>query len=274
MRSRLSTHSGSFKVISVKHLYLLKYLSSFLLFFPLTSHAVVNLEQAIIGPTTDGFHTRMDLVASGASGNSEYKRTQFDLLTLWKDDRNTEFLQVQYAYGTSSNQIDTDNAFAHLRHRTEMDPTWGIEAFTQISRNPFARLTQRTLLGGGVRLILYEEDKKSAGYLGLGAFQENEIRTEVVGTTDVTHTETLRANVYLILKYQLNDQVRFINNTFYQPALNDVANVRLLEQASLLVRLDDHLDLKISAEVTYDSIPPQTVQPRDVFYSTGITLSF
>lgn len=274
MRSPLSTYSAPFKVISVKHLYILKYLSSFLLFIPLTTHAVVNLEQAIIGPTTDGFHTRMDLVASGASGNSEYKRTQVDLLTLWKEERNTEFLQVQYAYGTSSNQIDTDNAFVHLRHRTEMDPTWGIEAFTQISRNPFARLTQRTLLGGGVRLVLYEEDKKSASYLGLGAFQENEIRTEVAGTTDITHTETLRANIYLILKYQFNEQVRFINNTFYQPALNEISNVRLLEQASLFVKMDDHLDLKISAEITYDSIPPQTVQARDVFYSTGITLSF
>lgn len=183
-------------------------------------------------------------------------------------------MQLQYAYGTSLGQVDTDNAFAHFRHRTEIGTDWGIEGFAQISRDPFARLTERTLLGGGVRWILLEESKKSAAYIGLGAFHEQEIRTEVLGTTDQANTDLWRANGYLILKYQLNEQIRLVSNTFYQPALNDLENFRLLEQGNMLIKLVDHLDLKLSVEISFDSIPPQTVQSKDIFYSTGLSFSF
>jgi putative salt-induced outer membrane protein YdiY len=244
------------------------------LFVSCSAHAIVNIERAIIGPATDGFHTRLDLLATGASGNTVNQRSKVDLLTLWQQEENTEFLQLQYAYGSSQGVVDTDNAFAHLRHRTEVDPNWGVEVFAQISRDSFARLTQRTLLGGGVRWVLIEENKNTAAYFGLGSFHEVETRTDVIGTTDQTDVELWRGNLYLVLKYRLNDQVRIINNTYYQPALNDSRNFRLLEQASLLVKIDEHLDLKMSLEYTFDSIPPQTVQQRDVTYSTGLTFSF
>lgn len=238
------------------------------------AYAIVNLERAIVGPTADGFHTRLDLLASGATGNTENKRNKVDLLTLWQYEENTEFLQLQYAYGTSLGVVDTDNAFAHLRHRTEINSDWGVEAFAQISRDPFARLSQRTLLGGGVRWVLLEETKNTAAYFGLGAFHEIETRTDVIGTTDRTDVELWRGNVYLVLKYRFNDQVRLVNNTYYQPAINDAGNFRLLEQASLLVKLGEQLDLKMSVEYTFDSIPPQTVQQRDISYITGLTFSF
>jgi len=239
-----------------------------------SAHAIVNLEQAIIGPTTDGMHNRLDFLASGSSGNSENRRSKLDLLTLWQHEQHTEFLQMQYAYGTSLGQVDTDNAFVHLRHRTEVNSLWGVEGFAQVSRNLFARLTERDVLGGGVRWVLSEEIKVSAAYLGLGGFYESEKRSELIGTTDLVQVDLWRANIYLILKYQINEQVRFVNNTYYQPALNDSTNYRLLEQASMLVKLDDHLDLKLSLEMTYDSVPPQTVLPRDTYYSTGLSFSF
>lgn len=238
------------------------------------AHAIVNLERAIIGPTSDGFHTRLDLLASGTSGNSETQRTKLDLLNLRKYDLHTDFLQLQYAHGTSRGVVDTDNAFAHYRHRYEISPDWGLEAYAQINRDPFARLTERTLWGGGARWIWFEESQKSAAYFGAGAFHEKEIRAEAAGTTDRTDFETWRANAYLVLKYQFNHQVSLINNTYYQPALHDTANFRLLEQASMMLKVVENLDLKLSLEITYDSIPPQTVKPSDVFYSMGLSLSF
>jgi putative salt-induced outer membrane protein YdiY len=258
----------------VKHPFKLLLLCTTLACLSFSAHAIVNLEQAIIGPTKDGFHNRLDFTASGNSGNTENKRYMLDLLTLYQHNVNTEFLQLHYAYGTSLGQIDTDNAFAHFRHRTEVGTDWGIEGFAQISRDPFSRLTERTLLGGGVRWILLEKSQQSAAYLGLGAFHEHEIRTEVLGTTDLVVLDLWRANGYLILKYQLNGQIRLVNNAYYQPALDDINNYRLLDQGSVLIKLDDHLDLKMSIEISYDSIPPQTVQANDTYYSTGLSFSF
>ena len=143
-----------------------------------------------------------------------------------------------------------------------------------MGRDPFSRLTQRTLLGGGVRWVLFEENLKSAGYLGFGAFHEQETLSSKLGTSDPMRSVLWRANSYLVLKRQLNEQVRLYSTTYYQPAFADAADFRLLEQASILVKLDQHLDLKLSLDVSFDSKPPQTVQKRDLFYSTGLEFSF
>jgi putative salt-induced outer membrane protein YdiY len=246
--------------------------SAFLL--PAPAFAIVNVEQAIIGRPAEGLHTTLDLLASGASGNTDKSAVNVNLLSLWQHGANTEYLQVRYAYGKSNGKTDTDNAFVHLRHRTAIGENWGVEEFVQTGRDRFARLARRTLLGGGLRSTLFEEEQKSALYLGLGAFYEWERLNYVPGTTDVLRKQLWRANSYLIWKRQFNEQVRFNNTLYYQPALADTANYRVLEQALMLVKLDENLDFKVSLDVAYNSQPPQTVKKRDVLYSTGLQFSF
>jgi len=238
------------------------------------AYAIVNVEQAIIGKPSEGMHTTVDLLANGASGNTDKSSSRADILTLWQHDRHTEFLQLQYAYGKSRGQVDTDRAFAHLRHRTSLDESWGAEGFVQVGRDPFARLTKRTLLGGGMRWVMFEEEKKSAGYLGFGAFHEQEILTDTLGTSDPRETNLWRANTYLVLKGQVNEQVRLYSTTYYQPDINDTGDYRILEQASMLVKMAQNLDLKLSLDIAFDSKPPQTVQKRDLSYSAGLEFSF
>lgn len=245
-----------------------------LLLLSAPARAIVNLEQSIIGKPTEGMHTTLDLLANGSSGNTDKRATRTDLLTLWQHNDHTEFLQLQYAYGTSRGEVDMDRAFAHLRHRTAITPGWGVEGFAQVGRDPFARLTRRTLVGGGVRWVLFEMSDHSAGYLGLGAFHEDETLTSSLGTDDPTHVELWRVNTYLVLKYQLNEHVRLFNTLFYQPATSDTSDFRALEQASMLVKMGENLDIKLSLEISFDSRPPQTVQQRDVLYSTGLEFTF
>ncbi len=241
---------------------------------PLSAQAIVNVEQAIIGQPKEGLQNTFDILASGATGNTEKSSTKTDLLSLWKHGDHTEFLQLQYAYGKSKGQTDTDQAFAHLRHRTALTPDWSVETFAQVGRNTFSRLTQRTLLGGGIRWVMFEEDVKSAGYLGLGAFHEKETLSDKLGTNDPVHSELWRVSSYLVLKRKLNEQVRIYSTTYYQPATADPTDYRLLEQASMLIKMGENLDFKVSLDIAFDSKPPQTVQQRDVLYSTGLELSF
>ncbi len=239
-----------------------------------SAQAIVNVEQAIIGQPTEGVHSTLDFQVNGASGNTDKITNKVELLTLWQHDTHTEFLQLQDAYGKSRGVVDTDRAFAHLRHRTALSPTWGVEGFVQVGRDPFARLTQRTLLGGGARLVLFEENLKSAGYFGFGAFHEQETLSSKLGTSDALESNLWRANSYLVLKRQLNEQVRVYSTTYYQPAISNAGDFRMLEQAFILVKLAQHLDLKVSLDIAFDSKPPQTVQQRDVLYSTGLEFSF
>lgn len=228
----------------------------------------------MIGQPSEGLHITFDLLADGASGNTRKSSTRVDMLNLWQHDGDTEFLQTQYAYGKSNGLVDTDSAFALLLHRSEITQTMGAEVFTQIGRNPFARLTKRTLLGGGARWILFERTNKSAGYLGLGAFHERETLTSIPGANDELDRSLWRLSTYLILKRQINENVRVSNTTYYQPSFKDRSDYRILEQASVLVKLASNLNLKVSLEVSFDSKPPQTVRQRDMTYSTGLKFSF
>lgn len=249
-------------------------LSLSLLALPLPARAIVNVEQAIIGRSTDGWHSSVSLLASGASGNTDKSATRADVLNMWQHGMHTDFLQLQYAYGKSRGQTDTDRAFIHLRHRTEVADGWGAEAFAQTGRDRFARLVQRTLLGGGVRRTLFEEEGQAAGYLGLGAFHERELLSPAAGTTDALDRRLWRANSYLVLKRQVSEQVRVNSTLYYQPAISDGAGYRVLEQAALRVKLAEALELKLALEIAFDSRPAQTVQKRDLLYSTGLEFSF
>lgn len=64
------------------------------------------------------------------------------------------------------------------------------------------------------------------------------------------------------------------STTYYQPAFSDTADYRMLEQASILVKLRENLDFKVSLDISFDSMPPQTVQQRDLTYSTGLEFNF
>jgi len=243
-------------------------------FLPVSALAIVNVEQAIIGPAEEGLHNRIEASVDGASGNTEKVGVKAELLSHWQHGSHADFLLLQYAYGKSSGLLDTNRFFAHLRHRTQISERWGVEGFGQLGRDPFARMSLRTLLGGGVRWTLMEESKKAGVYLGLGIFHEHEKLSFRSGTTDPLESRVWRANSYLVLKRRLNEQVRLYSTTYYQPEMSQVADYRLLEQLSVAIKLDENLDLKLGVDITHDSRPPQGVKRTDLRYSTGITIDF
>lgn len=244
------------------------------LLIPFSAEAIVNVEQAIIGPAEDGISTRIDLAVNGSDGNTVKNSTKAELLSQWQHNIHTEFILLKYAFGKSNGTVDTNSAFGHLRHRTQFTDGWAVELLGQLGRDPFARMSQRILLGGGLRWTALKIPKKSAIYLGLGAFHEFEKLNVTSGTTDPLDSKLWRANAYLVLKYQFNDQIRFNNTLYYQPSLRDSTDYRLLEQASALIHLHKNIDLKLSVDFSSDSRPPQTVKSSSLHYSTGITVSF
>ena len=244
------------------------------LWLPIPAHAIVSIGQAMIGPVKDGLHTNVELASNGVSGTTTSNNTLGGLFSEWKHGKYTDFLLLQYAYGQSNGQINNNRGFAHLRHRMRISDRWGVEAFAQAMRDPVTRMIARNLLGGGVRYTLLERSDKAAAYLGFGAFYEQERLSTKAGTTDPLNSRLWRNNTYLVLKRQLNEHLSVYSVTYYQPALSDMGNYRVLENAAGSVKLYKNLNLKLSASVYYDSRPPQGVKRTYVLYSTGITVDF
>lgn len=69
-----------------------------------SAYAIVNVEQAIIGHPQEGNNSKLELLASGASGNTDKSMVQSNLLSTWQHGAHTEFLQMQYAYGQSADK--------------------------------------------------------------------------------------------------------------------------------------------------------------------------
>lgn len=235
--------------------------------------AIVNIESERSGTQQQGLFGRLDLSLSGASGNTDNLYLDLGTRLQWRRGRATELVILEYAYGESSDVTDTNNAFLHARHTVQVTEHRAVETFVQAEENEFTRLGFRGLLGGGMRFTAADTEERKI-YVGAGAFFVRETLEERAGVTDEGTDDFWRANLYLSLTQRLNEYTRALNVTYYQPALDEPGDFRLLDEAALKVQLSDHVDLKVSLEVAHDSRPPQTVEKTDISYTTGIEYRF
>ncbi|OIP99760.1 MAG: hypothetical protein AUK35_05990 [Zetaproteobacteria bacterium CG2_30_46_52] len=240
---------------------------------PQLASAIVNVGQSVTDVKTDGMSHILHFGLDGAQGNTDKDTFKADLLSQWRHGQYTEFLMLDRAYGKSSGAVNTDRAFVHLRHRTQINEAWAGEVFAQKGRDKFTRLSDRTLLGGGGRLRVIEEEGVSGLYVGLGAIYEWEKLSPTLGTSD-TNSQLWRGNMYVMYKHQINDQVQVSSTTYIQPTLQNSSDYRLLEQAAFTVGMFENVKLKISVDYSFDAKPPQTIGKDDVRYSSGLELRF
>jgi putative salt-induced outer membrane protein YdiY len=240
-----------------------------LLFAPHAALAIVNAEDLDLNIEEDGFVGKVGISVSGSSGNTEKINGEGSLRLLWKYGDYTNMLVGSHAYAKSSGSRNTNKSFAHLRHRYAVDRIWAVEAFAQAQQNEFAQLKLRTLYGGGLR---YSRNiSNHAIHLGLGSFYEQEKLRAAANSPD---TQLWRGNIYFAWRFNVNDRIRFQNTVYYQPAWKDTADFRMIDDAAISIALTKQLDLKLSLEVSHDSLPPVGIKPTDISYKTGLELRF
>lgn len=238
------------------------------------AHAIVNIEALQTGAPPQGYSGAVDVSADGQSGNSDKLGVNAGARLQWHGGAVTNFVILRYTYGESFGVQDTNKLFSHARHIRQVTDLTAYEGFIQAERNTFARLSFRGLIGGGARFTLAETPNIKKVHLGLGGFFSRETLEKRAGLTDAGSNNTWRINTYLNYVQQLNHSVRVLSTTYYQPAVDDFGDYRLLEDAALSVKMTDSLSLKVSLNLAHDSQPPQDVKKTDTTYSTGIEYSF
>ena len=240
---------------------------------PLTAQAIVNIENMRDKQSNKGLNGAVNASISGASGNTDKTVASLGGRLVWQQKKASTLLITRISYGENSGIRDTNKSFLHLRHIVEKNDQYAQESFTQIEQNEFSRLDFRGLIGAGLRKNLKQSD---SGYLaaGLGAFYSSETLSPRSGLTDDGTEKLSRLNSYLAFNYQLSPQTSISSTTYYQPAFKEVKDFRLLEQASLKVKLSDVLHLKITLDIAHDNQPPQAVEKTDTSYRTGIEYNF
>ncbi len=249
----------------------------FLFFFLFHSHpaeAIINVEDAAIGGSPEGVHGRVDMSVSGNSGNSDKFGVQAGALLQRQRGRHVSIGMVSYAYGRSQGRSYANRGFFHARHRLRLSGAWSVEEFGQVEKDDFARLSLRALAGGGMRWRMAYVPERRVIYLGFGAMFEHERLRFRSGTSDARLSDVVRGNAYMVFKSRMNAHTRLISTTYIQPDLASPKDVRLLEQASLDVRLTGELDVRLSLVLQHDSRPPQRVRKTDIIYASGLTYHF
>lgn len=244
-----------------------------LLCAPFYTHAIVSMENIHLGKPPEGFTGSYDLDLSVESGNTEQAGAATGIKLQWQRNRITDFILADYAYAETDGVRNKNKAFVHFRHIHQRDDQYAWEGFTQFSSNEFTKLLLRTLLGGGVRLTLGEVTDTTAFFLGLGAFYEKE-RLDTQYPDEADTEQTVRASTYLVMKYQFNEHVTLVSSTYYQPALNDFADYRAVEDLSITSRLGESLSLKVGINIAHDSKPLRDVKETDASMNVGIVVNF
>jgi len=208
---------------------------------------------------------------AGNSGNTDRFNAGVNLLGQHQREGTVNLVSFLYDYGEALGTKNIDRKVLHLRHTRDLREALAGEAFTQVQRNDFTRLSSRTLLGGGLRWDLLEADARQDGnrlFLGTGLFGEHEaIRS---GNDE----SAVRANLYLSTVYPVFDDSKLSGTIYYQPAFDDPSNYRAFATFSLSVPMKENLSIELSFNLEYDSQPPASVQRTDISYRTGIRWTF
>jgi hypothetical protein len=237
-----------------------------------SSGSIVNVEGMRAGfDDKEGWSGAFRIELGGSSGNTDKFNGALGVLAQHRRDRAVNLISFSYDYAEVSGTKDTDKQALHLRHTEEFRDQLAWEAFTQLQRNEFTRLSRRVLLGGGLRWDFLDEEQKKNGsrlFLGTGAFAEHEsIRSE-------SDQETVRANLYLSTVLPVFDASKLSSTIYFQPSFEDPGDYRAIGSVGFSVPMSENLSLEIAVNLEYDSEPPATVKKYDIKYLTGIRWSF
>jgi putative salt-induced outer membrane protein YdiY len=238
------------------------------------AHAgIVNVQSILTTEAEEG-------LSGSVTGSLDWRTGNTDLLLLsvapvasYRSGDHLFVTLIKGEFGESADERIIFRSFEHLRYRYSITDRVLGEAFAQHTFDEFKRLRLRALFGAGPNFTLVTRDKLTVS-LGLAYMLEYEELSDDgaidAGETDLAH----RASTYLTGAYELDDRVQLVNTVYAQPRLNDPADMRVLDESQLVVKLTEKVSLKTSFIVAYDRAPPADIERLDTALKTAITYAF
>jgi len=207
--------------------------------------------------------SRLDEAGFGGSaeGALDWRRGSVDLLLLslkasasWRSGPHLLLAVIHSEGGTKSGKEFVDRNLQHLRYRLRLGERLEAEGFLQQEYDQYRRLSLRALAGVGPRLELLA---RAPVKLALGVAWMAELERDRGQAR--AHPDQ-RLSSYLQAELALDKLLTLSSTLFVQPRLDDMHDLRLLDEAALQVRLATHLALKNTLTLAYDSRPPAGVE--------------
>lgn len=237
------------------------------------SFSQINTEKFRMDSDSVGLTGIVDIDITAITGNTDLQFINLGGRLNYNWGESYTFFVADGGFGWDDGERIFDQALLHVRHVHSISELIQAEAFTQIDFNKSRLLTERELLGGGLRLrVMKSENIK----LRVAASYFYEVERYDVPENSV-HGKNLFANrisTYFTFEYEIKDDIKLISITYYQPQIGKLDDFRILSDNSLIIKLSSFVDLKTSFNLRYDAKPPETIKGTDTFTKFGFTFKF
>jgi hypothetical protein len=215
-----------------------------------------------------GWSGDVQALVSLSGGNSEVTILSGGGFVQWQDDPHRVRLLLAGRRVTDNGDELAESALGHLRHNRRLTGPLHSIVFVQQQTNPFQRLRSRTLFGAGLRHDVVDAENLRAA-VGLTHMTELERIEGLSGTTT-----SQRASAFITVDGNVNEQVVVDVSAFFQPLWHELANNRAFATATLRVSVGGGLEVRMAADLTHDTAPPDRVEETDWSVSSGVGVTF
>ena len=202
-----------------------------------------------------------------ASGNTNLTTLSVGERIIRTDGRWTFTQRAVYVYGKTNDKESARQTRLSARVDFDFQPRLGVFAGLAYERNTFAGFNSRTdqIVGLRWKALVEPNDSLSLDAGGVNTVQNN---------VDRTRQTTFPARIATNYKHRFSKTAYFLQLAEYVPNLTTNGAFRAYTESSLVAPISEHIGIKTSYSLRYDSRPPVNFGKTDRILTTGIQLTF
>ncbi len=233
----------------------------------------VNTEKYRIAPDRAGFTVRSDLNFTLMMGNSDFQLAGTNTRFNYSWGKDYTFLVANGGYGRTSGKSFFSQTLLHLRNVNALNNFIQLEEFLQYDTNGKRLLLQRMLAGGGFRFKVISRENLSLR-VGTAVLYEQEKYDLTGAAVHEANISALRSSSYLTLNFELKKDISLLSTTYVQPDVADIDDFKILADTALNIKLGEIVSLVLTANIRYDSRPPDTIEKLDLVSKVGVGIQY
>lgn len=234
---------------------------------------IVNVQSRFADALPEGLHGAAEASTDWRTGSNDYLTLKGAVTAHYKNDPSLVLMLVSGEYGVASELRTLAKTLEHLRYRHHWSEHWSSEFFLQHEYDGFRRLTSRGLAGVGGRYQFVSEKRGSLALGVAGMFDFEKLTVGEFSDSGRTYDQA-RFSSYAIGRLLLAEGVNLVQTLYYQPKMDDFADWRLLEEASLVVQPTKRFGISVGVVIAYDSRSPESVARLDTQVKSTLGISF
>lgn len=233
----------------------------------------VNIEQYRGQEEAEGVTGAVELNMSWRTGNVDVFELGGNGRIDHRGPSTHTFLLASGDLGWEGGERYSDQALAHLRQVYRRTQRVKPEVFAQVDYDKSRLLDFRGLVGGGIRLEVYEGDAMRL-WLGSSYMFEHErldLRSDAV---HLPRTSVHRWSNYLSCNLSLEARASLAWTVYAQPKFNAMGDVRVLSDSRFEVGLSGRVSLVVTFQMRFDSRQPADIESLDTTLTSGLAVAF